>query len=278
MFARLWRLTYQPPPGYKALFPVLGTKVSKRINAALRPVPPKDARNDLAAEWIQLHKDKPEFTRDYLKRMIMTNFGAGHETTTSTLISVIIMLGKHLDVQEKVAAEIFNCLAESASFRYTDIADLPYTQATIKEAQRLHPVVGMSLSRAVPSTGLHIHNTYLPRGTTVGCNPIALHRNPAIFGENPHAFQPDRWLDPVRQQTMARYNLTWGGGQRTCPGQSLARLMVGKVVATLVRHFRIEVVEAPEEDEMRIYFMAMLTGVKVRFVEREAREAHVVKV
>jgi cytochrome P450 len=267
-FARAWRLTYQPPSNYKALFPMLGTKVSKRINAALRPVPAKDNRNDLTAELIQLHKGKPEFTTDYLKRMIMTNFGAGHETTTSTLISVLTMLGIHPHFQARVAAEVSSHVScTSTAVSYAATLHMTYTQAAIKESQRLHPVIGMSLSRRVPSTGLHVHDQYFPPGTTVGCNPIALHRNPDIFGPDSESFNPDRWLDGSRIQDMERYNLIWGGGQRTCPGQSLAKLIVYKVVATLMREFKIEV-EVPPEDEMRIYFMAILTGVKVKFVER----------
>ncbi|SMR55307.1 unnamed protein product [Zymoseptoria tritici ST99CH_1E4] len=267
-FAKGWRLTYQPPAHYKALFPLLGTKVSKRINAALRPIPPKDGRNDLTAELIQLHKEKPEFSKDYLKRMVMTNFGAGHETTTSTLISVLTMLGLHAEAQGRVAAEISNTPRESQSVSYAEATDLTYTQAAIKESQRLHPVIGMSLSRRVPPAGLQVHGQYFPPGTTVGCNPISLHRNPEIFGPDAELFNPERWLHSSRVQDMERCNLLWGAGQRTCPGQALAKLIVFKVVATLVRHFKVEV-EVPPEEEMKIYFMAMLTGVKVCFLERE---------
>lgn len=267
LFAKVCGLTFKTPPRYKALFPVLGTKTKKRINAALRPSPPVDKRKDLAYELIQLHKEKPEFTEDYLKRMIMSNFGAGHETMTSTLISVFAMLGSHPDVQKSSASEIATTHVAECIISYADAVNLQYTQATIKEAQRLHPTIGMSLSRTVPATGLQVDGFYFPPGTTVGCNPVSLHRNPDIFGPDADDFVPERWLDPDRISDMNRHNLIFGGGSRTCPGQNLAELIIFKLVPTLIEHFEIQV-EMPREEDIRYYFMAMLTGVRVKFIER----------
>lgn len=264
LFARLWGLTFKTPPRYKALFPILGTKVKKRINAALRPSPPKDNRQDLIYESINLHKDKPEFSEEYLKRMVMSNFGAGHETMTSTLISIFAMLGSHPTVQTKAFSEV-TTLEPVISF--STASNLKYTLSTIKESQRLYPTIGMSLSRLVPSSGLHDSGHYFPPGISIGCNPVSLHRNSEIFGPDAEDFVPERWLNADRVLDMNRYNLIFGGGMRTCPGQNLAELIIWKIVPTLLKHFEIEV-EMPREEYMRYYFMAMLTGIRVRFVER----------
>lgn len=174
------------------------------------------------------------------------------------------MIGSHASVQSTVAAEVGN-LGDKLTFE--EAAQLPYTRATIREAQRLYPVLGMSLSRTVPDEGLHAHGHFFPPGTTVGCNPVALHRNEDIFGSDASSFDPERWLGDVDVKGMDRYNLTWGGGNRTCPGRHLAYLVLYKVVPALVREFEIEVSMPPEED-FRFYFMAMLTGVKARFHPR----------
>jgi cytochrome P450 len=264
LFARLWGLTFKTPPRYKALFPILGTKVKKRINAALRPSPPKDNRQDLIYELINLHKDKPEFSGEYLKRMVMSNFGAGHETMTSTLISIFAMLGSHPTVQTKAFSEVTTTEPVTS---YSTASNLKYTLSTIKESQRLYPTIGMSLSRLVPFSGLHDSGHYFSPGVTVGCNPVSLHRNSEIFGPDAEAFVPERWLDAARVLDMNRYNLVFGGGMRTCPGQNLAELIIWKIVPTLLRYFEIEV-EMPREEDVSYYFMAMLTGVRVRFIER----------
>lgn len=216
------------------------------------------------ADLIQLHKDRPEFTEHYLRRMAITNFGAGHETLTSTLISVFTMLGSHARVQERVFEE---ARQPPRPIAYETAARLLFTQASIKEAQRLHPVIAMSLPRNVPAVGMKLGALHVPGGTIVGCNPVSLHRNPEIFGSYPDVYDPDRWLESDTVKDMERFNLIYGGGARTCPGRYLAELLVSKIVPTLITHFEVRV-STPPEEEMPHYFMAMLTGVKAQFIPR----------
>lgn len=243
-------------------------RVSKRVNNALRSTnfPAKrDERKDLLAELIRLHKDHPDFTENYLRRMAVTNFGAGHETLCSTLTAAIAMIGSHPHVHRKVASEVRSVHGDGS---HNNGSSIPYTLAAIKESQRLYPVIGMSLSRKVPAGGTSLHGHFLSEGTTVGCNPTALHRNQAIFGPDADIFNPDRWLrrdGPEQASVMERVNLIWGGGGRICPGRHLAELIVFKVVPALLREFDVEITTMPKESDMPCYFMAMMTGVKVRF-------------
>lgn len=198
--------------------------------------------------------------------MAITNFGAGHETMASTLTSIIAVLGSREDVRERVTHEI---LHTATSTEYATASRLPLTQALIKESKRLHPVISMSLPRRVPPSGLSLHGHFFPADTTVGCNPVSLHRNSEIFGADVDEFRLDRWTDADEDQVrgMERFGLGWGGGARTCPGRHLAELVVFKVVPALVREFEIEAV-VPDEERVPSYFLSMLTGVKVRFLER----------
>lgn len=238
----------------------------------MKPKPPRQYPNDLLADLIQLHKDKPAFSETYLRRLAITNFGAGHETMCSALTAAVAMIGSHDTTRERVTREV-RTATDHGPMSYDNAIRLRVTQASIREAQRLYPVIGMSLPRRVPAGGMRAHGHYFPPGTTVGCNPASLHRNPDIFGTDAEEFNLDRWLrdgdgndDAVR--TMERYNLTWGGGARRCPGRHLAELIVYKVIPALVKEFDIEVTMPPEE-EIRFYFMAMLTGVKARFLPRK---------
>lgn len=225
-----------------------------------------DTRQDLLSDFIKLSKDKPAFKEAYLRRLVITNFGAGHETTTSALTAIVAMISSHPESKRRVAKEVID-LARPIS---SDSA-LPYTQACIKESQRLYPVISMSLPRRVPAGGLRVHGYYFPPGTTVGCNPVSLHRNVDIFGPDAESFIPDRWLDKALDtKAMQRYNLTWGGGARTCPGRNLAEIILNQVVPTLMKEFDIEVVIPPEED-MPFYFMAIMSGVKARFLPKDVQ-------
>lgn len=212
--------------------------------------------------------------------MAITNFGAGHETMTSTLISTFAMLGAHPEAQQRVAREVVVATPEESPrlglLAYDDAVRLQLTQASIREAQRLHPVIGMALPRRVPAGGMAVHGLAIPPGTTVGCNPVSLHRSRDIFGDDADVFRPERWLggagggndEEEKIRAMERYNLIWGGGARTCPGRHLAEMLVSKIVPALVANFEVEVTMPPEE-EIPYYFMAMLTGVRARFLPRE---------
>lgn len=236
-------------------------------------------------DLISLHMDKPEFTELYLRKMGVTNFGAGHETLASTLTAIMAMLGTHPKVQSIARQEIHSQKTAkphnaASSVSYADASELAYTRAVIREAMRLHPVISMSLPRVVPleGGGLQLHGLYIPPGTTVGCNPVALHRNADICGPNPDTFDPRRWLiggdtpggdeddDEARVRALERYSLNWGGGSRTCPGRHMAEMIVLKCVVWLLERFVIRAVVPPEEKQGPTYFLAMLTGVRAKFL------------
>lgn len=73
-------------------------------------------------------------------------------------------------------------------------------QAVIKEALRLHPGVQMVMERIVPEGGVTICDEFLPAGTVVGVNPVVIHFNKDIFGQDVHSFRPERWIDASEEQ------------------------------------------------------------------------------
>ncbi|PTB68156.1 cytochrome P450 [Trichoderma citrinoviride] len=264
IFRDVWNLKYPASSKFRSFFPDVGKRISRRMSA-LKPNAPKDNRADLMADLIQLHKDKPDFTVNYLRKMAMTNFGAGHETLASTLTSIFTMVGTHDDVQRRVRQEIRSATDASS---YAGTLQLQYLRAAAREAMRLHPVLSMSLPRRVPDAGLHVHGYFIPGGTTVGCNPVALHRNAdVVTGSDPEAYDPDRWLGGESSGTrlMERYSLNWGGGPRICPGKNLAEMVVYKVISALFERFNVEVSVPPEVGQPS-YFLSMITGVKARFL------------
>ncbi|KAK9436513.1 FAD/FMN-containing dehydrogenase [Metarhizium brunneum] len=276
-FASPWAVTYRPPPTFKPFFPGVVKNIVRRLTASLKPGTPKDNRVDLLNDLIQLRNDRPEFNEVYLRKMAVTNFGAGHETVASTLTASVAMIASHNNVQKQVfleqrTAEADDALVYASSNRFT------YTKAAIREAMRLYPVVPMSLPRKTPPTGLHVNGLSVPPNTTVGCSAIALHRKEDIFGASPDLYDPGRWLcaetvDETAAATSAsvrmmdKYSLSWGGGSRSCPGRNLAELLVLKVIATLFRRFEVEVAIPPDADK-EAYFLLVLSGVKVKFLPR----------
>lgn len=77
---------------------------------------------------------------------------------------------------------------------YADAKDMPYLQAVMKEAMRLHPAVGIPMPRYVPKGGAEIDGKWYPAGTVVGVNAWVVHHDKEVFGQDADVFRPERWL------------------------------------------------------------------------------------
>lgn len=107
---------------------------------------------------------------------------------------------------------------------------LPYFQACLKEAMRVRPAVGLNITRLVPPQGAEVGGKKFPGGTRVAVNGWVLHRNEEIFGAEPKAFRPERWLEGDAKN-MERYMFQFGGGSHVC--KSSQRIAVDMSVEPL---------------------------------------------
>lgn len=80
----------------------------------------------------------------------------------------------------------------------------------MKEAMRCHPIVSLPLERVVPEGGAVLCGSYLDGGTIVGINPVVLHHDKTIFGEDAADFRPERWIESDEKdiKNMDRHLMT----------------------------------------------------------------------
>lgn len=230
---------------------------------------------DLLATLMKLHADREaRFHPGWVLGITLTNFGAGHDTMTITLTSMLYLVAKHPEVQNRlVRAMREKGITDKSS--YTDmVTSVPYFLAVLKESLRIFSPIGFMLPRVVPPGGVHVDGHSIPSGTTVASSMYATHHDAAVF-PSPQTFSPERWLadgSEAKKKEIARMDAVWmgfGGGSRSCPGQHLARFCVVKVLARLLNEFEIEV---EGEVEVRGWFSAHVGGVGVRFRERRGGE------
>lgn len=79
--------------------------------------------------------------------------------------------------------------------KLSEIQSLPYLDACMWEAIRLHPAFALPFERVVPEGGITIGGYYLPAGTWVGGNPYVVNRHKKTFGEDVEFWRPERWLE-----------------------------------------------------------------------------------
>lgn len=78
----------------------------------------------------------------------------------------------------------------------------------------------------------------IPRGTNVFVSVQELHCNPEIF-EDPHKFNPERFLPQNKTPSMAWAWQPFGAGPRNCIGMRFAQMEIKIALAKLLTKYKI---------------------------------------
>ncbi|KAI0010209.1 cytochrome P450 [Xylariaceae sp. FL0662B] len=200
---------------------------------------------DFLSKFYARHSANPEiFTMYHILVGCSSNMVAGSDTTAISISATLYYMLKHPRVFRKLRDEVDGLEKPSdwAPITFLEAQSMPYLQAVIKEALRLHPAVGLPLERVVPEGGATISGRFFPEGTIVGINCWVENRNLKAFGPDPEAFRPERWLDTHsdRLMLMNRHWIPFGMGSRTCIGRHISILEMSKLIPRLVRNFDFE--------------------------------------
>ncbi|GKT62285.1 cytochrome P450 oxidoreductase [Colletotrichum tofieldiae] len=204
-------------------------------------------------KFLQKHEADPtNFTIMHIFTGCGANVGAGSDTTGISLSAILYYLMKRPDCYQKLREEADAVQpSQNKEFTFHETRDMPYLQAVIKEALRVHPAFGMPLERVVPEGGATIAGRFFPPGDAQ--NKVSVHcwvenRNELIF-EDPDDFRPERWLieDENKLMLMNRHWILFGLGTRTCIGRHISMLEIAKLVPRIVRDFDFELQERTDE-------------------------------
>jgi cytochrome P450 len=164
----------------------------------------------------------------------------GNETTATALTWALYCLARHPEAQEWVLEEI-NALPKDALL---SLEVLPRTVMVFKEVMRLYPPAYFIAREAVEE--VEIGGYALPRGSNVHLVPYLTHRDARWFPE-PEAFLRDRFAPEREAQLLRAAYLPFGAGPRACIGRGLAMVEGALVLATILKRFRLRLLEgAPE--------------------------------
>ena len=166
---------------------------------------------------------------------VMTILLAGHETTASALAWSYHLLAGHPEVERRLHEEIDALLPDGGVPGFADLPRLPYTRQVFTEAMRLYPPAWVLLRRTVRP--VEIAGWKLPAETTCIVSPFVTHRDPRWFPE-PDRFLPERWTEEAKAARPRFAYFPFGGGPRSCAGESFAWMEGILVLATLSRHWR----------------------------------------
>ncbi|KAH7072636.1 cytochrome protein [Paraphoma chrysanthemicola] len=174
--------------------------------------------------------------------MGLSNIIAGADTTAISLSGIIYYLITSPSTLSRLRAEIEEHGLQEKRITFSDSQNMPYLQAVIKEALRMHPATGLPLWRVVPQGGVQIGEHWLPAGSNVGVNSWVAHYDKSVYGEDAHVFRPERWLEAKEQgseklKAMEASYMPFGLGSRTCLGRHISTLEMNKLVPEIVKRF-----------------------------------------
>lgn len=206
-------------------------------------------RGDLLSMFLKAKEDRPDFFHDgRVLTMAVSMAFAGSETTAISLAAVFYYLLKnprcHQLLLDELSSAVSSRTIEDRPNRLVTWAEsqrLPYLDACIKEAFRLHPAAGLPLERIVPPQGAEICGEYIAGGTIVGCNAWVIHRRPEIFGNDVDVYRPERWIEAGKEarKEMDGCMFQFGMGARTCIGKNISLLEIYKLVPSFLRRFEV---------------------------------------
>lgn len=210
----------------------------------------EDAPMDFLEKLLLANEKDPEkVTPWHVFMMGQSNVIAGSDTTAVSLSSMLYNLLKHPDTMIKLRDEIRQFETEgrcgSPNVSFKESQEMPYLQAVMKEALRMHPATGLPLWRVVTEGGVEVCERFFPEGTVIGINTWCAHYNEDVFGRDAGVFRPERWLEAQaeggeRLKSMEAYWMPFGLGSRTCIGRHISFLEMSKLIPQIVRQFDFE--------------------------------------
>ncbi|KAF7815921.1 cytochrome P450 71D9-like [Senna tora] len=144
---------------------------------------------------------------------------------------------KNPRIMRKAQAEVRQAYRSKGHINETNIEELEYLKAIIKETLRLHPPAPLMAPRECTQT-CEINGYTIPTGTQVIVNVWAIERDSKYWGSSAEEFLPERFVKSWIDYRGSNFEyIPFGAGKRICPGMGFGVGIVEIVLAHLLCFF-----------------------------------------
>ncbi|XP_035546738.1 cytochrome P450 82A3-like [Juglans regia] len=175
----------------------------------------------------------------------------GTGTSTVTMTWALSLLLNNREALKKAQQELDLQIGRDRLVMESDVKNLVYLQAVIKETMRLYPAPPLSL----PHESLEdctLAGYHIPTGTHLIVNLSKIHRDPQVWAD-PTEFRPERFLTTHKDVDFKGQHfefIPFGSGRRFCPGISFALHVMQLTLANFLHAFEITTVPTDELVDM----------------------------
>ena len=202
---------------------------------------PNDGVFDLLTALLQAREAETGqgMTEAEVAANIITFIGAGYETPANTLSWALFLLAFDETWRLRMEREADQEMPDGEFIAGT-LDRFVITRAFIEETMRLYPPVSIISRQAIG--GDVLAGQPIKPGTIVVLAPWVLHRHRLLW-DSPEHFAPSRFLGEARNRIDKFAYLPFGAGPRVCIGASFAMQEMIIMLATIARHFRLDMAE-----------------------------------
>ncbi|CAI9301315.1 unnamed protein product [Lactuca saligna] len=219
-------------------FDALIEKIMKKHEEARKQKNEKGEVKDLLDLLLDISEDERmeiKMTRENIKAFILDIIAAGTDTSAITTEWALAELVNHPNIMRKAVKEIEKVVGKDRLLQESDIPNLPYLQAIVKESLRLHPAAPVILRHSTEDCTLGGY--LIPAKTSILFNVWGVGRDPSYW-ENPLEFRPERFEEKQFDLRGQQFQLLpFGSGRRMCPGISLGLMLVHVTLGCMIQCF-----------------------------------------
>ncbi|KAL7603452.1 hypothetical protein Lser_V15G18799 [Lactuca serriola] len=162
----------------------------------------------------------------------------GVDTTSVTITWALALLLNNPKALETAQDEIDEHVGRDRLVEESDLKNLVYLDAIIKETLRLYPAGPLSVPHESREDCI-VGGYNIPKGTRLLVNLWKLQRDPNIWSD-PTEFKPERFLTSHKDIDVKGNHyelLPFGSGRRMCPGVLFAQQILSLTLASLIQQF-----------------------------------------
>ncbi|CAH1447154.1 unnamed protein product [Lactuca virosa] len=173
-----------------------------------------------------------------IKATTMVLMLTGSESTALTLTWALSLLLNNPHILKAAQKELDMNVGKQKWVEESDIKNLRYLQAIVKETLRMYPP-GPLAGPHEAIEDCYIGGYHISKGTRLIVNLWKLHRDPQIWSD-PHEFRPERFLEEHSDLNYQGQNfeyIPFSTGRRMCPAITFAFQVVHLTLARLLQGF-----------------------------------------